>query len=190
MSDTQSSAAELRRRLFNPPNGRHSDEIEVIPRYQVQRQQMASASLHQARAAHERKLLMEARQRRAGELLKEYQFKLTAWILGESDEPAVPAVPKLLFEQILIAVSKFYDIPRIHIISQRKTADLVKPRQAAMYLGREMTELSLPMIASRLGGRDHTTVLHGHRKVEAALAAGDEVLAGEIAAIRRSLEAE
>jgi len=189
-SPVRESPAAIRRRLFNPVGGRDSSELEILGGEAARRERMNALVLQRTREGHERKLLMEARQRRAGELMRDYQFKLTAWVLGETDEPAVPEVPKILFEQILAAVSKFYDIPRTHILSHRKTADLVRPRQAVMYLGRELTELSLPMISARLGGRDHTTVHHGHRKVQKALADGDQALAAEIAAIKQSLEAE
>ncbi|WP_371346489.1 chromosomal replication initiator protein DnaA [Ancylobacter sp. IITR112] len=95
-------------------------------------------------------------------------------------------------EDILKAVASHYDITRADIISQRRTANVVMPRQIAMYLAKTLTPRSLPEIGRRFGGRDHTTVLHavrkidGLRKVEAALAGDIErltaVLTGEVAA--------
>jgi chromosomal replication initiator protein len=55
-----------------------------------------------------------------------------------------------------------------------------------MYLTRELTDLSLPRIGSALGGRDHTTVMHGHDKI-AALFEQDDVLRREILEIKAEL---
>jgi chromosomal replication initiator protein len=55
------------------------------------------------------------------------------------------------------------------ITSARRSRQVVYARQVAMYLCRELTDHSLPAIAQRFGGRDHTTVLHAHRKVKHSL---------------------
>jgi chromosomal replication initiator protein len=55
------------------------------------------------------------------------------------------------------------------ITSARRSRQVVYARQVAMYLCRELTDHSLPAIAQRFGGRDHTTVLHAHRKVKQSL---------------------
>jgi hypothetical protein len=185
----QDTPAAIRQRLFNPPNGHHSEEIEVVSNSVNRQRQSAIRAAQAAIAAREAQLVRDARGRRAAELLREYQFKLTAWILNGNGVPPQPAVPKILFEQIVVAVSKFYSIPRIHIMSQRRTASVVRPRQIAMYLGREITELSFPMIGSRLAGRDHTTAIHGWKKIAEELAAGDEKLATEIAELKEILGA-
>jgi chromosomal replication initiator protein len=49
--------------------------------------------------------------------------------------------------------------------SKRRPSSIAGPRQVAMYLAKEMTQKSLPEIGELFGGRDHTTVLHGVRKI-------------------------
>jgi chromosomal replication initiator protein len=63
----------------------------------------------------------------------------------------------------------------------------VRPRQVAMYLAKILTLRSLPEIGRRFGGRDHTTVLHAVRKIE-ALAGNDTTLAEEIEGLKRQLQ--
>jgi chromosomal replication initiator protein len=57
------------------------------------------------------------------------------------------------------------DVPETDIVSAKRGRRVVYARQIAMYLCRELTDLSLPAIAQGFGGRDHTTVLHAHRQV-------------------------
>ncbi len=67
------------------------------------------------------------------------------------------------------------------ILSHRRTADIVLPRQFAMYLARIKTLKSLPEIGRFIGGRDHTTVMHACRKIERLIASGN--LPEELAAL-------
>ena len=62
-------------------------------------------------------------------------------------------------------VSKEYNIKMEDFISKKRTRAIAYPRQIAMYLTRELTDLSLPKIGDEFGGRDHTTVLHAHDKI-------------------------
>ena len=68
-------------------------------------------------------------------------------------------------ENIQKTVADFYRVKLPDLFSKRRTADLVKPRQIAMYFAKELTSLSLPEIGESFGGRDHTTVLHAVRKI-------------------------
>lgn len=68
-------------------------------------------------------------------------------------------------ENIQKTVADFYRVKLPDLFSKRRTADLVKPRQIAMYFAKELTSLSLPEIGDSFGGRDHTTVLHAVRKI-------------------------
>ena len=67
---------------------------------------------------------------------------------------------------ILQAVCKYYGVTKADVVSHRRSAKVVRPRQVFMYLARELTPHSMPVISRLLGDRDHTTVLHGIRKIE------------------------
>ena len=60
----------------------------------------------------------------------------------------------------------YFDVTVEDLISQSRTHTLVTARQVAMYLCRELTDLSLPKIGQEFGGRDHTTVMHAYRKIK------------------------
>ena len=68
-------------------------------------------------------------------------------------------------DNIQKTVADFYRVKVPELFSKKRTADLVKPRQIAMYFAKELTSLSLPEIGQSFGGRDHTTVLHAVRKI-------------------------
>lgn len=91
-------------------------------------------------------------------------------------EPPPPPTP-LRVEQIQRAVCEHYGIERSDLISARRTGDLIRPRHVMYYLSKKLTPKSLPEIGRRSGGRDHTTVLHGVRKIERLLPGDDELRA-------------
>ena len=70
-------------------------------------------------------------------------------------------------ENIQKTVSDFYKIKVADMYSKKRPASIVRPRQIAMYLAKELTQKSLPEIGDLFGGRDHTTVLHAVRKIAA-----------------------
>jgi chromosomal replication initiator protein len=72
---------------------------------------------------------------------------------------------RITCETVLTAVSERTGISIFEIKSDKRTRNIVRARHIVMYLTRELTDLSLPKIGERLGGRDHTTVLHGVDKV-------------------------
>jgi chromosomal replication initiator protein len=99
-----------------------------------------------------------------------------------------PADPRRIrVEDILRIVAKHYGVSRADLLSARRTANVVRPRQIAMYLAKTLTLRSLPEIGRRFGGRDHTTVLHAVRKIE-GLVQGDKGLADEIEGLKRLLQ--
>lgn len=109
-----------------------------------------------------------------------------------SEPTAAPAATEIawsppMVEQIKRAVCLRYGLSRIDLVSQRRTADIVRPRQIAMYLAKTITLNSYPEIGQRFGGRDHTTILHACRKIERLIAAGDDALRAEVEALRREL---
>ena len=68
-------------------------------------------------------------------------------------------------ERIKKIISREYNIKMDDFVSKKRTRAIAYPRQIAMYLTRELTDLSLPKIGEEFGGRDHTTVLHAHDKI-------------------------
>jgi len=99
-----------------------------------------------------------------------------------------PAEPKRVrIEDIQRVVARQYNVSRADLLSSRRTANVVRPRQVAMYLAKILTLRSLPEIGRRFGGRDHTTVLHAVRKIE-TLAGNDSAFAEEIEALKRQLQ--
>jgi chromosomal replication initiator protein len=99
-----------------------------------------------------------------------------------------PQEPKRVkIEEIQRVVARQYNVSRADLLSSRRTANVVRPRQVAMYLAKTLTLRSLPEIGRRFGGRDHTTVLHAVRKIE-NLVNNDAALAEEIELLKRQLQ--
>ena len=72
-------------------------------------------------------------------------------------------------------VCKFYSIGMSDLVGNKRSQNIVYPRQIAMYLTRELTDLSLPAIGAQFGGRDHTTVIHANAKIQKLLSQQREV---------------
>ncbi len=93
---------------------------------------------------------------------------------------------RVKIEDIQKLVATHYNVSRADILSSRRTANVVRPRQIAMYLSKVLTLRSLPEIGRRFGGRDHTTVLHAVRKIE-GLTGTDRALGDEVELLKRML---
>jgi chromosomal replication initiator protein len=78
--------------------------------------------------------------------------------------------PEVTAEQIMDAVSEYFGVSGDDLRGQSRSRVLVNARQVAMYLCRELTDLSLPRIGQAFGGRDHTTVMHADRKIRQLMA--------------------
>jgi chromosomal replication initiator protein len=89
---------------------------------------------------------------------------------------------------VLRAVCATFGVSADALAGKRRDREIVLPRQVAMALMRELTGASLSEIGATLGGRDHSTVLHGCEKVAALLAAGDELRTHYGAARQLALE--
>jgi len=94
---------------------------------------------------------------------------------------------RVKIEDIQKLVATHFNVSRADILSSRRTANVVKPRQIAMYLAKILTPRSLPEIGRRFGGRDHTTVLHAVRKID-GLVGKDAGLKRELDLLKRLLE--
>lgn len=73
---------------------------------------------------------------------------------------------QISIENIQKTVADFYRIKLVDLLSKKRTRAIARPRQVAMHLARELTQLSLPEIGAAFGGRDHTTVLHACKTIE------------------------
>ena len=93
---------------------------------------------------------------------------------------------RVTVDQIQKAVAEHYGLKQADIISERRARVVARPRQAAMWIAKQITTRSLPDIGRRFGGRDHTTVLHAVRRIE-ALKQDDPVLARDLDTIIRKL---
>ncbi|RYH01587.1 chromosomal replication initiator protein DnaA [Salipiger sp. IMCC34102] len=94
---------------------------------------------------------------------------------------------KVTVEEIQRKVSDYYHIRLSDLLGPKRVRNFARPRQVAMYLAKTMTSRSLPDIGRRFGKRDHTTVMHGVRKIE-ELSQTDSQIADDIENLRRALE--
>jgi len=79
--------------------------------------------------------------------------------------PQGDAAPEVTITRIQEAVSQRFNVTIDELVSPRRSQAVAYPRQVAMYLSRELTDASLPMIGREFGGRDHTTVIHAKDKI-------------------------
>ncbi|MDR7115289.1 chromosomal replication initiator protein DnaA [Caulobacter sp. BE254] len=93
---------------------------------------------------------------------------------------------RITIDDIQKATSEHYGMKQADLLSERRNRAIARPRQAAMWLAKQLTTRSLPDIGRRFGGRDHTTVLHAVRRIE-ALRAEDPVLSQDLETITRKL---
>lgn len=93
---------------------------------------------------------------------------------------------RISIEDIQRKVAEHYNIRISELHSPRRTKNIARPRQIAMYLCKNLTEYSLPDIGRKFGGRDHTTIMHGIRKVE-ELIKTDSGIREDVDILRRSL---
>lgn len=94
---------------------------------------------------------------------------------------------KLSIEEIQRKVAEHYNVRLSDLIGPKRLRTIARPRQVAMYLSKQLTPRSLPEIGRRFGGRDHTTIMHGVRKIE-ELMTTDSQLADDLQLLRRLLQ--
>ncbi|WP_099189747.1 chromosomal replication initiator protein DnaA [Tepidibacter mesophilus] len=94
---------------------------------------------------------------------KEISFELAIEALKDIISSSRPQ--ELNVNLIKEKVSEYFNIKMDDFSSKKRTRAIAYPRQIAMYLTRELTDLSLPKIGEEFGGRDHTTVIHAHDKI-------------------------
>ncbi|MET4101168.1 chromosomal replication initiator protein [Roseovarius sp. MBR-78] len=95
---------------------------------------------------------------------------------------------KVSVEEIKRKVADHYNIRLSDLVGPKRTRCFARPRQVAMYLSKHLTSRSLPEIGRSFGGRDHTTIMHGVKRID-ELRLKDAQIADDIELLRRSLEA-
>lgn len=95
-------------------------------------------------------------------LNKEKAAEILSSIIEEKQQFVTP-------ELVIREVHKYYKIPIEDLLGKRRTKDLVMPRQITMYLLRHECSLSYPEIGRKMGGKDHSTIMHGCEKIEKTL---------------------
>ena len=95
---------------------------------------------------------------------------------------------RITVDDIQKAVAEHYGLKQADLLCERRTRAVARPRHVAMYLAKSMTTRSYPDIGRRFGGRDHTTVLHAVKRID-ALKVEDPALAADIELLARKLRA-
>ena len=93
----------------------------------------------------------------------------------------------LSVKEVMEGVCRYYNLNPELVRGKQRDRDIVWPRQVAMYLMREETSASLLQIGAELGGRDHTTIMHGWEKVHTEVVNNDRVRR-EIAAVLDAIQ--
>jgi chromosomal replication initiator protein len=98
----------------------------------------------------------------------------------------LPRQRTLTAPQIIDTVAAFYGVPSEDLRGPDRTKEVAMARQVAMYLLREETDASLPAVGESLGGRDHTTIMYGYKKI-ADMIERDDNLRRQVIALRERL---
>lgn len=93
----------------------------------------------------------------------------------------------LAITDVVEKVARYYDIDQASIYEKTRRKEVVKPRQIIMYILREDFQVSYPAIGKKLGGRDHTTVIHSCEKIKTEIKRDGE-LEEEITQVRLLLK--
>jgi chromosomal replication initiator protein len=101
----------------------------------------------------------------------------------------LPDAPGRILVQIALGLTAEYDgTTADELLAKRRTQPLARRRQVAMYVACKVTGRGTPFIGRRIGNRDHTTILHGVRAVNALLDAGDAETIADVGAIKARLQ--
>jgi Bacterial dnaA protein helix-turn-helix len=113
-------------------------------------------------------------------------FQAPAFPARAGQLPVMPG--RILVRRAIKATAEHFGTSPDVLVSARRTRPLVRWRQVAMYVAREMTGRSLPFIGKKIGGRDHTTILHGVRVVKGLILAGDAETIAAVNQIKERLQ--
>ncbi len=113
--------------------------------------------------------------------------QLAAQALEHIYNESKPVAVNLTTREVMEGVCRYYNVDPLLMRGKQRDREIVWPRQVAMYLMREETNASLLQIGAELGGRDHTTIMHGWEKVQAEVTHNDRIRR-EIAAVLESIQ--
>jgi len=105
---------------------------------------------------------------------KEVNLSLAQEVLKDMISP--DAQPEITPQRIVQIVAEHFNITELDLVGQKRNKQVVYPRQIAMYLCREMTDAPLQQIGNCLGGRDHTTIIHGEEKISTDLKSNPDLI--------------
>jgi len=98
---------------------------------------------------------------------REININLAQDVLKDMISP--DSLPEITPQRIVQVIAEHFHISELDLVGQKRNKQVVFPRQIAMYLCREMTNTSLQEVGNYLGGRDHTTIIHGEEKISTDL---------------------
>jgi hypothetical protein len=199
MHPLQAEALALKQKMRSLP-GRVSTELEIVSEPEFRRRMAARAAAEReakrkAQAAEEKQRrealaavvkTMNAPQSVLWNPRQLFDLFVTAHQRTGFEYGMPPAKRALAFRQVLDATCSHFLVSTAAVIGVGRSATLTRPRQIAMFLAREHCGMTLPQIGRRLG-KDHTTVMHGHRKISYRIADGDEAVIAAVTAIRKEL---
>jgi Bacterial dnaA protein helix-turn-helix len=177
-------AKEIRARLWSPANGHVSSELDVMSRPARRRKHaLRDEKLRRLDRNWRRLMLARAATPAPADIVHATLHPAPGGAPSHMDD-AAPM--RLTVHDIAQACCRHYGVGTADMLSRRRQPAIVWARHVAMYLTRAHTLGSLPEIARLFGGRDHTTVLHAVRRIDAALT-GNATLKRDVAAIRSAL---
>ncbi|BEV47321.1 helix-turn-helix domain-containing protein [Afipia carboxidovorans] len=158
----------------------------LTPEEKKQRESLKAARERFARAAYHPTPVEKITPKPEPELVTPRERRpYRLWFTIEEVEPLVlERHPSIHLIQEVVA--GFYGVTRNDLLSVRRTANVVRPRQVAMYLAKTMTLRSLPFIGKHFGGRDHTTALHAVKKI-GVLIETDKSLRAQVETIKSTI---
>lgn len=117
------------------------------------------------------------------EYYRESNYWHLMWCYDLVHSQPQPTPERLTVRKIQVAICHQFGVRMLDLLSCRRTADIVRPRQVGYFLSKKLIGCSLPDIGRRFGGRDHTSALAGIRKIEALRKTDDELNAKIMAVV-------
>jgi len=104
--------------------------------------------------------------------------------------PTALLIHKPSVDLIIRVGCRHFGLSKSDILADRRSQPIVRWRQIIIFVIKDLTKRSLPDIGRRVGGRDHTTILHAIRQIESMMAGGDQSITDHVAALRAEVSAE